>query len=129
MAASCNRTLARQPSQQAEWDLHMNRLLREVMAGPLQGKKVVFMVDDVLIKNMEGGSVLGVSNTQNVIFSFQQSLEDNSTDLFRLLKPRKTAATLTPLYVQLCHVMSVFHITAFSSPFQFNTQPKVFTID
>lgn len=71
----------------------MNLVLREVMAGPLQGKKVVLMVDDFLIKSVEVGSVLGASSTQNVILSFQQYWEDNSTDLLRFIKPRKTAAT------------------------------------
>lgn len=66
----------------------MNHVLREVMAGPLQGKKVVLLVDDLLIKNVESGSVLGASNTQNVILSSQQYCTDNSKDLFRSFKPR-----------------------------------------
>lgn len=87
---SCNGNLTQQAAQWAWRAPHMNRVLREAMAGPLQGKKVVVLADDSLVKDLDGGSVLGAAATQTVILSFPRHGEDNDTDLYRFIKPRKT---------------------------------------
>lgn len=87
---SCKGNLAHQSTQWQWSSRRMNYVLRKVMAGPLQGKRVVLMADDSLIQHMEGGSVLGAAATQTVILSFPWGEEDNSTDLYLSIKPRKT---------------------------------------
>lgn len=72
----------------------MNRVLQETMAGPLQGKKVVFLAEDSLFKYLEGASVLGTSATQTVLLTFPRQGKDNDTDSYRSIKPRKTLKPL-----------------------------------
>lgn len=87
---SCDGNLTQQ-ADQWEWRApHMNRVLREAMAGPLRGRKVALLADDSLFKNLEGGSVLDAADTQTVTLSFPRHGEDNDTDLYRFIKPRKT---------------------------------------
>lgn len=102
----CNGALIHQTIQETCWTLHMNRVLREIMTGPLQGKKVVLMVDDSLVKDLEGGTLVGAAATQTLILSFPRHRDDNLA-LYRSLKPRKTVCA----DVRLQGIVTYIHIT------------------
>ena len=89
MVASCH-GITLEPAECTWWAQQMNHVLREVLARPLEGKKVVLMIDDTLVKHLEGVGVLGAASTQTVILSFPQHGDNSSMELYHIIKPRKT---------------------------------------
>ena len=76
---------------QWEWRIpYMNDMLKEVIARPLQGKQVIFMLEDTLEEHLHGNTVLSTAVTPHVILTFPQHWEDAVTDLYHSIDFSKT---------------------------------------
>lgn len=114
---SCNRNFTKRPGQWQWRATHMNHMLREVIAGPLQGKQVIFMVDESTEEHLWGSTVLSAAVTPYVILSFPQHWEDADTDLHHSIELSKIWLSLCSCLVSVAYTCpstyrhhSKFHI-------------------
>lgn len=75
----------------SEWrTVNMNYVLREMMARPLRGKQVIFMVEETLEDFVQDSFVLNEAVTPYVILSFPQHWKDADTELYHSFDFSKT---------------------------------------
>lgn len=83
----------------SEWRTeYVNRMLREVMLLPLQGKQIIFIVEENPEEFVRSSFLLSAAVTPYVIMSFPQHWKDADADFYHSIEFSKTWSPVLPMW-------------------------------